>query len=113
MTIKECLVLLTIALLPAACGRGPKGDTGDPGQSIVGPAGQDAASVTVVQLCHGTAHYPTVFPEVAFCIGGKLYATYSANGGFSTELTPGAYSSHAIGSSCSFVVQSNCVVVQQ
>lgn len=88
--------------------KGDKGDTG--AQGIPGQPGVDATPVTVVQLCPGTPTYPTTFPEIALCLGGRLYGTYSANGGFSTELTPGAYASNAVGNSCTFTVLPNCVV---
>lgn len=87
---------------------GPAGPTGRDG--IDGRDGQDADSVTVVKLCEGETTYPSVFVEVAFCIGGKLYATYSANGGFSTEIPPGVYQSNAIGSRCSFTVLPKCQI---
>lgn len=90
---------------------GPKGDQGVAG--AVGPTGAngvDASGVTVVQLCPGTTTYPNVFTEVAFCIHNKLYAVYSLNSGFETEIVPGTYQSNAVGSSCTFTVQPNCVV---
>lgn len=108
--------MLTLSLLGlvmlSACGKiGPSGPKGD---SIVGPQGapgQDASPVTVVQLCAGTTEYSSsTFVEVAFCVGGKLYGTYSANGGFSTEIVPGSYSSNGINSSCTFTVAENCQV---
>ena len=93
---------------------GTDGANGVDGQDgAVGPQGapgSDAASVTVVQLCPAPTTYATTFSEVAFCIGGNLYATYSANGGFSTEIPPGTYSSNGINSSCTFVVSANCQV---
>lgn len=66
--------------------------------------------ITIVQLCPGTPTYPSTFPEDAECIDNALYAVYSANDGFLTELTPGLYQSNAIGSSCTFTVAANCVV---
>ncbi len=87
---------------------GLQGETGSTGPQ--GNPGSDANSVTVVQLCPGVTTYPSVFSEVAFCIQHKLYATYSANGGFSTEIVPGAYSSNGINSSCSFTVGLDCLV---
>lgn len=89
------------------------------GYPIPGPAGKDGVNgkdgapgtqITVVQLCPGTTTYPSTFVEVAFCINDKLYAVYSANNGFETEIVPGAYSSNAIGSTCSFVVEAHCAV---
>lgn len=128
--MKRFLSLFFLVML-VGCGQGPQGERGlqgergEPGESIVGPTGptgndgsdgkdgQDATPVTVVQLCPGTTHYPTTFVEVAFCIGGKLYATYSTHGGFSTEIPPGTYSSNGVGSSCTFTVGANCQVTSQ
>lgn len=119
LTTLGCLLSL---ILNSGCGtepgavyfpRGEKGEAGEVGTT--GPAGtngQDATPVTVVQLCPGTTIYPTTYVEVAFCIGGKLWATYSANGGFSTEIPPGTYNSNGVGSSCTFTVSSNCEVTQ-
>lgn len=136
MTTKLLIALLALLLL--SCARFPEGPRGAPGTNglngkdgATGPAGadgvngtdgqdgapgpqgnpgSDAASVTVVTLCPAPTTYASTFTEVAFCIGGKLYATYSANGGFSTEIPPGTYSSNGINSSCTFVVSSNCQV---
>lgn len=79
-------------------------------QGPQGAPGIDANPITVVTLCPAVTTYPGTFTEVAFCIQGKLYATYSANGGFSTEIPPGTYSSNGINSSCTFVVAANCQV---
>lgn len=111
-------ISILVALQLMACGQnhyeyfvGEKGETGAQGPAGAdGKDGVDATPVTVVKLCNGTTTYPTTFVEVAFCVGGKLYGTYSSNGGFSTELPPGAYSSNAIGSSCNFTVGPNCTV---
>lgn len=77
-----------------------------------GNDGQDGsdASIGIVSLCSAVTQYPIVFTEVAFCIGNNLYAVYSENDGFLTYVPPGNYSSHGHNSSCSFTVQSNCVV---
>lgn len=104
------LILISLLLMIIMTGCGRPGDKGEPGISIVGPPGVDTTPVTVVKLCPGTTTYPSIFIEVAFCVGGKLYGTYSANGGFSTELPPGTYSSNAIGSSCNFTILSNCII---
>lgn len=87
----------------AAGAQGPQGNPGTPGED-----GTDATPVTVVKLCPGVTTYPSKFVEIAFCIGGKLYATYSQNGGFSTEIPPGSYGSNGINASCNFVVLPNC-----
>lgn len=93
--------------------QGPQGDTGPQGdQGPTGANGSDAASVTMVKLCPGDPVYPTVFVEYAFCVGGQLYGTYSANGGFTTLLPPGQYTSEGIGSRCDFTISDNCSVSQ-
>lgn len=125
MKIELGLVVAMIMGLSACAGvngvDGQPGLAGPQGESIVGPQGPagapgangaDAASVSVVQLCSGTTTYPSKFVEIGFCIGGRLYATYSANDGFSTEIVPGTYTSNGINSSCTFTVAANCVVTQ-
>lgn len=115
---KKVFVFGVALLALSACGnthyeyfRGEDGAAGQVGpQGEQGNPGIDATSVTVVNLCPGVTAYPSKFVEVAFCIGGKLYGTYSANDGFSTELPPGVYSSNAINSSCSFTVGANCTI---
>jgi hypothetical protein len=112
------LIVVMVMVILTACA-GPKGDVGFTGpQGAVGATGpignsgqdgQDATPVTVVQLCLGTPSYGT-YVEVAFCIDNELYATYSFNGGFSTKLSPGAYSSNAINSSCNFTVIQGCEI---
>ncbi len=104
-----CLALLA-GCAPQKGDRGDTGPIGIPGDSIVGPPGQDATPTTIVTLCPGVTIYPGVFVEVAICLQGKLYGVYSANGGFLTELVPGTYSSNAIGSACNLTIGSNCVV---
>lgn len=103
------LLLLSFLFL-GACGQtqvdpipGPTGATG--------PAGANGTAITVVQFCAGvTPSYPSTFPETGLCINGNIYAVYSANDGFLTEIVPGAYNSNAIGSSCSFTVLPNCLI---
>ncbi len=82
-------------------------------QSLVlnGTPGINGTVITPIQLCQGTTVYPSTFVEVGFCIQNKLYAVYSANNGFLTEVVPGAYTSNAIGSRCDLTVQNNCVIV--
>ena len=75
-----------------------------------GIPGINAPPIRIVQFCSGTPSYPSVFPEVGFCINGEIYAVYSANDGFLAEIEPGRYESNAIGSSCSFTVLPDCVV---
>lgn len=91
-------IILISTLLLVSCGH--DGTNGAPGTTI-----------SSVQFCPGSiATYPTTFPEIGFCIEGNLYAVYSANDGFLTEIPPGQYLSNAIGSSCNFTVLSNCVI---
>jgi hypothetical protein len=84
------------------------------GQSIVGPTGPqgapgtDLTPINVVQFCPGTTNYANEFNEVGYCIAGNLYAVYSANDGFMSEIPPGNYTSDGIGSSCNFTVLANC-----
>lgn len=91
--------------------QGPAGQDGANGRDGTnGLDGSDGSSISVVKLCPGETVYPSVFVEVAFCISGKLYATYSTHGGFSTEIPPGAYRSNTVGSRCDFIVEPLCVV---
>lgn len=84
---------LFLALFLSSCGPGQKGDTG--------AAGLPGSDIQIVQFCPNVSPtYPSIFPEVGFCIDNKLYAVYSANDGFLTEVTPGAYLSNAVGSVC-------------
>lgn len=108
MKCKRGLVIGVVLLAMSACGPGPAGSSGADGQN--GVDGEDATPVTVVKLCPGVTTYPSIFVEIAFCVSGKLYATYSTHGGFSTELAPGIYSSNAVGSKCTFTVAENCVI---
>jgi len=122
--MNKAIIIAMLAAL-SGCGHnhyeyfvGQKGDTGAQGEAgPQGPAGadgadgadgQDATPITVVRLCPGVSVYPSTFVEVAFCLDNRLYAVYSANGGFQTEIPPGIYSSNAIGSACSFRVLPNC-----
>src|ERR1700744_1970291 len=92
---------------------GPNGQDGAQGQTgATGPAGSDGTSWYPVQLCPGTTHYPDTFCEVAFCYGNTLYGTYSANGGFSSELPQGAYSSNGINCQCNVNIGTDCQVSQ-
>lgn len=115
--------LLILAVLISGCGTehhyiaGPKGDPGLNGQDgaigTTGPQGNpgvDATPVTIVKLCPGSTIYPSTFVEVAFCINNKLYAVYSTNGGFESEIPPGSYNSNGVNSTCTFTVTSGCVV---
>lgn len=112
--MKYALLLLT--LVASGCGQtgstGAQGVTGAPG--AIGPQGP-GTTVAMVKLCPNNppASYPATFPEYGFCISGNLYATYSTNGGFSTLIVPGTYSSNGVNSSCTFVVGANCQITQQ
>ena len=77
-----------------------------------GAPGSNGTLATVVQFCTGNAvqSYPNVFNEIGFCINGSIYAVYSANGGFLSQMLPGGYSSDGINSSCSFTIGANCAI---
>lgn len=68
-------------------------------------------SFRAIQFCKAVSNYPTVFPELGFCIDHNLYAVYSANNGFLVLVPPGVYDSNAIGSSCTFTVVDNCGII--
>lgn len=122
--VKAGLIGVTIGaiagILLSGCGQGatgdlgPRGSQGAAGESVVGPAGPqgqpgiNGTSVSVVKFCPGVTTYPSKFVEVGFCIGSKLYGTYSDHDGFSTELPPGSYGSYGINASCNFSVLPNC-----
>jgi hypothetical protein len=92
---------------------GTNGTDGVDGQD--GEDGSDGAPGTIVQsiqFCPGVTSYPAKFNEVGFCVAGKLYAVYSANGGFMAEIPPGTYSSNGINSSCTFTVELDCQVTR-
>lgn len=76
---------------------------------IPGKDGTDGTVINSVQLCPSNfvPTYPDIFPEIAFKIENKLYAVYSANGGFLVELVPGTYSSNGINASCTFTVSAD------
>lgn len=75
-----------------------------------GSNGTNGTVVAPIQFCVGTTVYPSNFEELGFCINNKLYAVYSANNGFLTEIVPGTYQSNAIGNTCTFTVAANCQV---
>jgi hypothetical protein len=116
--MKKYLIALVLGFFMVACGKGDKGDPGSNGQDGApgavgstgpqGDPGENGTEVTVKQFCPGTTHYPDTFCEVGFCVNGKLYATYSTHGGFSTEIAPGDYRSNGLNCSCDFTVTSNC-----
>lgn len=89
-------------------GQGPAGVPGqDGGVGPTGPQGSpgiDTTPISIVQFCPGVTVYPSAFLEIGLIIDGKLYAVYSANNGFLTQIPPGNYSSNAIGSACNFTV---------
>lgn len=97
--------LLILSLLITACSKGDSGSQGPPG-----PAGLDGTQITVVQFCPGTTTYPGTFVETGLCINNKIWAVYSANNGFLTEVVPGTYSSNAVGSNCTFTVLPGCII---
>lgn len=119
--MKNLLIAILAMFAINACSKF-KGDTGATGQTgATGSAGQNGATgavgpqgvpgisgLTIVKFCPGDTVYPTTFNEIGFCLEGKVYGTYSANDGFSSELPPGAYTSNGIGSSCNFTILDNC-----
>lgn len=110
-------IIFIICLLFMSCGDETillKGNPGEPGVNGVdgkdGTNGQNANNIYMVKFCPGDSVYPSIFNEYGFCVDNKMYGTYSANGGFSTYLPPGAYNSNAVGSSCSFTLLDNCEI---
>lgn len=77
-----------------------------------GANGINATPVTIVKFCPGDTHYADEFNEVGLCIGGTIYAVYSANDGFLTKVPSGRYSSIGINSTCNFTITSNCGVTE-
>lgn len=116
--MRKLVVLSLLIGLAACCQKGDQGvigPVGIPGQEgpvgRQGDAGVPGTAITVIQFCPGVVPtYPTTFPEVGFCIEGQIYAVYSKNDGFLTLIPPGNYNSNAVGSSCNFTVDLNCVV---
>lgn len=114
------LIAVVILMSLSACGKdvsyitGATGATGNRGPAgEVGPSGtpgSNAMSWTPVQFCKGTTHYPDTFCEVGYCYEGNIYATYSANDGFSSETPSGIYASNGINCSCTFTISANCAV---
>lgn len=120
MKCKKGFIFGVVLLALSACGRGPTGYSGIDGKDgsngtngsngSNGANGTDATPVTIVKLCPGVTTYPSTFVEVAIKVGGKLYAVYSLNNGFLTELVPGHYSSNAVGSACNFTVNADLTI---
>lgn len=74
---------------------------------------QGIVPFTPIEFCPGTiAVYPSVFPEYGFLINGSVYGVYSTNGGFLTVLPPGVYNSNAVGSACTFTINSDGTVTE-
>lgn len=109
-TLKICLI--TTVLFLAGCGH--QGSVGANGaQGIQGNTGAQGPAPTMIQFCPGfTPTYPSVFPEVALCVNGSLYAILDPSNSvdYLTLIPPGAYSSTATGASCSFTVLANCQI---
>lgn len=110
--MKTILILMSLTVLLSACGApgGPTGAQGSMGST--GPQGPSGTIGTPVQFCPGTTTYSGEFNEVGFCINGSIYAVYSANDGFLSEVPPGTYTSDGINASCTFTVGPNCEVTQ-
>ena len=108
--MRHLFVLACLCL--SACGQGPQGIPGTNGMpSPMGPQYPGGSVITPVQFCPGSiTSYPTTYAEVGLCINNNIWAVYSANDGFLTEIVPGYYTSNAIGSSCNFTVLPNCVI---
>jgi hypothetical protein len=87
---------------------GTDGSNGTNG--LNGSNGTNGTVITPVQFCPGVPQYPTTFPEVGFCINGNIYAVYSANGGFLTQVLSGGWSSDGINDSCNFTVSTGCII---
>jgi hypothetical protein len=81
---------------------GTNGTNGTNG--LNGTNGTSGTVINAVQFCPSITNYPSTFSEVGFCIGGTLYAVYSANNGFLSAILNGTYSSDGINSSCTFTV---------
>lgn len=91
---------------------GATGAQGQPGAiGPQGPVGIPAINVYVVQLCSQYTPVYGLFPEVAICIQGNLYAEYYAppSSGL-TMLSLGNYESTQTGAPCNFTVETNCIV---
>lgn len=101
--IKFCLALVLFTLI--GCGKGPQGPAGQQGLP-----GNPGSTIQSIQFCPGVPQYPSIFPEIGFCIDGSVYAVYSVNDGFLTEIPPGQYTSNGVGSSCNFTILSNCLI---
>lgn len=92
----------------AAGHNGTNGTNGTNG--VNGSNGTNGTVITPTQFCSGTTVYPSKFVEVGFCINNQLYAVYSANDGFLTQIPVGYYSSAGINASCNFTVAANCQI---
>ena len=105
------MLLVSMVLILSACAQprnGVNGAAGTPGAP--GHDGANPTPTSIVPLCLGVPTYGTTYVEDAICLQGQLYGVYSANGGFLTQLPPGAYTSSGIGSSCNFTVGANCSI---
>ncbi len=69
-----------------------------------GSNGSAGTVIEPIQFCSNATSYPNTFSEIGFCIGGNLYAVYSANDGFLSAIPNGNYTSNGINSSCNFTV---------
>lgn len=111
----SCSVSTVLAGSPGAPNGGSLLSCQDGSQSMLlnGTNGTNGTVVAPVQFCiNPVTTYPSTFAEVGFCIGGALYAVYSANGGFETHVLNGNYGSNGINASCSFTV-TGCVISNQ
>lgn len=105
---QQCLNGGTVLTIGTSTAIVCNGQTG--AQGVRGAAGAAGTVITPVSFCGGPSVYPSTFPEYGLLINGQMYGVYSANDGFLALLPPGTYSSNAIGSSCSFVINPNGTV---
>lgn len=106
---KNCTVVAGVGGVTISCPDGTSEFISNGSDGVAGTDGVDGTSIAPIKFCPNDAPvYPSKFPEVGFCIDTKLYAVYSTKGGFLTEIPPGTYNSDAVGSSCTFVVLTDC-----
>lgn len=91
---------------------GTNGTNGSNGSN--GSNGTDGTVVQSVQFCPNyTLSYPSMFPEVGFCIDNKIYAVYyDGKNAWMSVIPPGSYASTSTSAPCNFTVAPGCVVTQ-
>ena len=85
------------------------------GSSYFVKNGQDATPVQMIQLCPNLqGSYPNNFPEFAFLIQGKYYATMNINNkSFIAQLYPGTYATTTNSANCAFTVTADGHIINQ